>query len=766
MDLFASTRVLRYSLAPLCVGLALALALMLKDLAPFATDYLFLAAVACAAWFGRRGPGLLAAAIAAFVLDYFFLPPLHTFGISTYDRPYVVPFILSALAAAWMSSTRRRAEESTRSLSREEESFRRILTNMPDVAWTADQTGLIVYISPKIEEILGYAPREIKDGGANFLLERVRSEDRARLAQSFSALFNSQRVFDEEFEIQAKDGRWVWVCDRAIRVYERNGVILTDGVLSDITKRKQAELALRSKTAFLEAQVNSTIDGILVVDEQGRRILQNQRMVEIFHIPAELMKSAMERPMLEYALGQIKNPAIFLEKVEYLYDHRDKSSRDEIELTDGTMLDRYSAPVVDRQGKYYGRIWSFRDVTDRKRDEDMVRQLTAAVEQSPSSIVITDPQGSIQYVNRKFIECTGYTLPEVLGKNPSILNSGRAPRQMFETIWQTILGGKEWRGEFCNKRKNGEIYWESAAICPIFDPRGNIAHFLAVKEDITQRRQLESDLRLAQKLEGIGQLAAGIAHEINTPTQFVMDNLSFLQGSWESIFRLLMLYRRAFHNSPRLAMDRESIEVGEAEGACDLEFVGKEVPTAIAESIEGAQRIANIVRAMKEFSHPDSVDKVETDLNKSIASTVTVARNEWKYTASLVTDFDESLPRVVCYPGDINQVVLNLIVNAAHAIKEKLRENEKGQIVVRTRRRGEYAEIAISDTGMGVAEEIRGRIFEPFFTTKEVGKGTGQGLSFAHGVVVKKHHGKIWFETETGEGTTFFIQLPVDGSAA
>jgi len=204
----------------------------------------------------------------------------------------------------------------------------------------------------------------------------------------------------------------------------------------------------------------------------------------------------------------------------------------------------------------------------------------------------------------------------------------------------------------------------------------------------------------------------------------------------------------------------------QAEQACDLEFICCEVPRAIDQSLDGTRRVAKIVRAMKEFSHPDAADKIATDLNKAIDSTITVARNEWKYVSEVVKEFDESLPPVVCYPGDINQVVLNLIVNAAHAIKEKIKEGEKGKITVATRNRDESVEISVTDTGNGIPEPIRTRVFDPFFTTKEVGKGTGQGLALAYSVVVKKHAGKIWFDTEVGQGTTFFITLPIQLSQA
>jgi len=256
-------------------------------------------------------------------------------------------------------------------------------------------------------------------------------------------------------------------------------------------------------------------------------------------------------------------------------------------------------------------------------------------------------------------------------------------------------------------------------------------------------------------------LAAGIAHEINTPTQFVTDNLTFLRDSWKAAGELLDLYRTAIHNAAAALPPDVVATLEQAERNCDLEFIVAEMPRAIDQSLDGVRRVAKIVRAMKEFSHPDSAEKTTTDLSRAIESTITVAGSEWKHVAEIVTDFDETLPPIVCYPGDINQVILNLLVNAAHSIKETVAQGELGRITIRTRKRGEYAEVSVSDTGAGIPEAIRNRVFDPFFTTKPVGKGTGQGLSLAHAVVVQKHAGKIWFETEMGFGTTFFLDLPI-----
>lgn len=650
-------------------------------------------------------------------------------------------------------------EETKEVLDRSEERFARILKNAPDVAWTSDLEGRTVYISPKVEAVLGYTKEEFCSG-QQLRLGCIHPADFGRVNEAYRLLFKNQGSLDIEYRFRRKDGKWIWVQDRATTIHEEDGVLYADGFLCDITARKEAEAALQFQKAFLEAQANCTIDGILVVGPGGRTLLRNQRFVEIFQLPEELESSREDRNVLRHVASLMKDPEGFLSRVNDLYKHPNETGREELELKNGKFLDRYSSPVVDKQGLYYGRIWTFRDITERKRNEDELQQLSLAVEQSPVSVMITNPEGQIGYVNRKFSECSGYSREEVVGKTPRILKSGTHSAELYQNLWSTIQQGKIWSGELCNKKKNGETYWEAASITPITNSKGEITHFLAIKEDITERRSLEAQLRQAQKLEGIGHLAAGIAHEINTPTQFVTDNLTFLQDSWKSVFELLQSYRRAVDDAANVLRPSVVASLKDAETNCDLDFIASEVPRAIDQSLDGARRVAKIVRAMKEFSHPDSAEKTATDLNRAIESTITVARNEWKYVSEIVTEFDDSMPAVVCYPGDINQVVLNLIVNAAHAIKDKVKEGEKGRITVRTRNRGELVEISVEDSGSGIPAAIQGKVFDPFFTTKEVGKGTGQGLSFAYTVVVKKHSGKIWFETEVGKGTTFFVSLP------
>ena len=287
---------------------------------------------------------------------------------------------------------------------------------------------------------------------------------------------------------------------------------------------------------------------------------------------------------------------------------------------------------------------------------------------------------------------------------------------------------------------------------PIKNDEAEFSGFFLLGADITERKTLEAQLVQAQKLESIGQLAAGIAHEINTPTQYVGDNIEFLQYAFDELEKLFDAYKK--HLDPSEVSDAEEI---------DVDYLIEEIPRAITQSQEGIGRITSIVQAMREFSHPGTGEKKPVDINKAIESTITVSRNEWKYIADMKTDFDSSLPNVPCLPGEFNQVILNVLVNAAHAIAGMAGNgwNGKGVITVKTLQDEDWAEIRISDTGTGIPVEAQARIFDPFYTTKEVGKGTGQGLAIAHNVIVEKHGGTLTFETETGKGTIFFIRIPM-----
>jgi signal transduction histidine kinase len=269
-----------------------------------------------------------------------------------------------------------------------------------------------------------------------------------------------------------------------------------------------------------------------------------------------------------------------------------------------------------------------------------------------------------------------------------------------------------------------------------------------LRQEMEHRMRVEVELRQAQKLESVGRLAAGVAHEINTPVQVVRDNVQFVRDGVGDLFS---------------AVDK--LDVVHA-SVPDLPYLVENVPKALDQALDGLRRVATIVRSMKEFAHPDSAHMQPADLNHAIENTLTVARNEYQGVAEIETEFGE-LPRVRCHIGELNQAVLNIVVNAAHAIADAVHgTSTRGWIRVRTYRDGGDAVITVADTGTGIAESIRNRIFDPFFTTKDVGRGSGQGLAIARSVIVDKHRGRLGFETASGRGTTFFIRIPINGDAA
>jgi signal transduction histidine kinase len=301
------------------------------------------------------------------------------------------------------------------------------------------------------------------------------------------------------------------------------------------------------------------------------------------------------------------------------------------------------------------------------------------------------------------------------------------------------------------------------SVYPIIDQHIT-SGFLLLGMDITEQRLLEQKLQQAQKLEAIGQLAAGVAHEINTPIQFIGDNLYFLQQTFGKLHQLLNSYEALVDDLEQNQSPETALQNIAATGkAIKLAFLKDEIPHAFTEAIEGISRVTEIVQAMRSFSHPGTQEKTPLNLNKAITDTLTIARNEWKSVAEVETDLDPDLPLVPCLSGEFQQVLLNLIVNAAHAIGDVVSggNGDRGTITVRTHHDEAWARVEIGDTGTGIPAAVQARIFDPFFTTKEIGKGTGQGLAIAHNIIVNKHGGSLTFETEADRGTTFCICLPL-----
>lgn len=334
-------------------------------------------------------------------------------------------------------------------------------------------------------------------------------------------------------------------------------------------------------------------------------------------------------------------------------------------------------------------------------------------------------------------------------------------KKVAETYRNAKLGKTSFSSQFRILRPDGSTRVVRNDGFPVLDANGDLLRITGVIRDITEELRLQEELRLAQKLESVGQLAAGVAHEINTPGQYVGDNIAFVSESLKEILPLLRSVRELGEHDRDSATASELIDkLLESAASTDIDFILEELPEALDQSAQGVEQIKRIVLAMKDFSHPGE-EREFADLSKAIRSTVTVARNEWKYLADMQLELDENLPPVPCVISSVNQALLNLIVNAAHAIDEASPDGTKGKISIRTFADDSDAFIEIRDSGCGMSEEIREKVFDPFFTTKMVGKGTGQGLAIAYQVIVERHGGSINVDSEPGMGSCFTIRLPL-----
>jgi PAS domain S-box-containing protein len=619
-------------------------------------------------------------------------------------------------------------------------------------------------------------------------------------------------------------------------------------------EHRQADEELRWKTAFLEAQMDSSPDAILVVDESARKIFQNGKLLQMFKVPHQIIYDDDDIKLLRHVTSQTKNPEQFTERVAHLYEHADEVGRDEIELVDGRILDRFSAPVHDKAAKYYGRIWVFRDIserklaearlrdseeryrsvvenardaiftissdgmltstnaaseaitgfrredwigkpfgllahpedlplaaelfqralagektptvelrvrtvsgkhvmmeflsapqvengqvtgvlgigrdiTKRKRMEESFARLATAVEQVAETIVITDTQGTIIYVNPAFEKTTGFMRDEVLGKNPRILKSGKQDAEFYRRMWDVLKRGEVWHGHFINIRKDGKPYEEEATISPMRDSRGVVVNYVAVKRDVTAEMQIEAQFRQLQKMQAIGHLAGGMAHDFNNILA-VIQMQADIMGTDASL------------SSEQLELARQ---IGEA-----------------------AQRGAALTRPLLLFSRKQTLQLRDMDLNQSINQITRILKRTLGENIELHFKFALQPLYIHADSGMMDQVLMNLAVNSRDAMPEG------GQLIIETSavqfdesvsaesaagRPGSFVCLSVSDNGCGIPPEILPNIFEPFFTTKEIGKGTGLGLATVFGIV-QQHKGWINVYSETGQGTTFRIYIP------
>ncbi len=518
--------------------------------------------------------------------------------------------------------------------------------------------------------------------------------------------------------------------------------------------------------------LNNMVEHVFCFDTEMRILWANKSAVEFAGIAEEEMKGrhcfeVLRREMRECWGCPVKKVLKTgeLREEKYMF------------FQDGTALLVKACLLRDAHGKIIGALRVSLDITKRKQAEEALAAEKELLAVSFSSIgdgvITTDIEGKVLMLNNVAREIIGWSEKEAAGKPFEKVfciidekNHHLVENFLAKKITQTgekVLTSESVEHDVLISR-DGTRKMISNNMTPIRDRQGEILGYVIVFRDITEEKKIESQLALSQKLESIGQLAAGIAHEINTPMQYIGDNTRFAQESFTSVCACLGDYSSLLE-----ALEKGDVppalltEIKKRKEELDIEYLKEEIPLALEQSMEGIERVSKLVLGMKDFAHPGKKEKKATDINKGIEGTILISGNEWKYVADLESDLEPRLPPVYCLIDEINQVVLNMILNAAQAVREAVEKGSlsRGKIKVKTQSKKGHVEIIVSDNGAGIPQEIIDKIYDPFFTTKEVGKGTGQGLSIAHDIIVNKHGGSIRVKSEVGSGTKFTIRLPI-----
>ncbi len=634
-----------------------------------------------------------------------------------------------------------------------------LLKNIPHDVIEFDLQGRIIDSNHSIKDI---TPADLVGRKLSGLFS---SEHRLRLQKAVENVIKNG--VPEEFELSIiKDKKVRWHFNKLVPIRaqdEYNSLLL---IQTDITRQKNAEAEAKRREEILKAYTHALPDTVFVVNKQlkietilsaSERLLNHEKEFycgkTIYNIfPREHARDVQVKLQEAFKTGISQT---------FEYDIEDEKRWYEARISKINKVENFGDLV----------IFVMRDITEMKRNEEKLRGSFSESEQllaSISSIMIgVDADDNITRWNSTAEKKFGIKAETVLGKK--FLSCG------INWDWSEILAivnscrEKSEVSQITEKiqyeKISGEDGFLGITIYPVVNSKDEHGGYLLLASDITERINMETQLVQAQKLESIGELAAGIAHEINTPTQYVSYNVDFLKDAFEDIIQFYNHFNEFISSKGSDEVIEFAALVAEFEEQLeDLKMNMEEIPDAIEQTQQGVMNVSQIVKAMKSFSHPGGREKSFVNLNEALNNTITVSRNEWKYHAEIKTDFDEALPMVPCMPSELNQVFLNMIVNAAHAIKEK-NDNEEtsdGLIQIKTSADDDFVYVEFRDNGMGIPDDIKAKIYDPFFTTKEVGKGTGQGLAISYNVVVEKHGGRIDLESKVGEGTTFTIVLPLN----
>ncbi len=650
---------------------------------------------------------------------------------------------------------RKRTEEALRE---SEQRYRLLFDLLPYGGEVLDTKGYIINCSPSTARMLGY---ELDELIGKHITQFLHPDSRKVFKDKFHLLVKGNRAEAEVYMIR-KDGSKLAVLRAAQPIINDRGKVTGILALSvDISDRKQAE-TIRQIMYNISNAVNttrSTTDLYQVIEKELSKILNTKNLfIGLYDhatdtITFPFMKDEKDR-FEKVPAGKTISSLVIKENKSLLITEKQimqLAREGKIKIV-GTISKCWMGVPLRVDGEVMG-VMVVQDYENetalstsdlellefvsnqvaisikKKQTDDEIRKLSLAIEQSPASVVITNLEGTIEYVNQKFTEVTGYSKEEAIGKKPSILKSGETPEEDYRELWRTIAAGKEWRGEFCNRRKDGSLFWEFASIRPIKNASGEITHYLGVKEDITERKKLQQQLIQSQKMEAIGKLAGGVAHDFN-------NLLTVING-----YADLLLYKLSSDDPPYKAIRQ-------------IKLAG--------------ERAASLTEQLLAFSRRQLIQPKILNLNNVVSHTEKMLRRLIGEDIDLVTKLDPELGNIKADPSQIDQVIMNLAVNARDAMPQggkltiETANVNLDDVYVKAHEQvlpGEYVMLAISDSGKGMDEETRSRIFEPFFTTKGPGEGTGLGLSTVYGII-KQNRGYIWVYSEPGKGTTFKIYLP------
>jgi PAS domain S-box-containing protein len=628
----------------------------------------------------------------------------------------------------------RELTETNAALKTSEARYRSSVEQSPDLFCRFTAEGVLTYVNPAYCRFFGKRCDELV--GRRFW-PLIPEPDRATVESLLQRGLNPEmEPLTLEHRVMAGDGslRWVRWTNSAVRD-DQGRFLEYQAIGHDITEQKQAQLELArsheiyrraiSAAAAVPYQIELPSNRCVFAGEGFQALtglepgsLATGRLCEMAEEILLMGRCAglgVEEALRQLAAGTLEH---------WQAEYRFRTPGGEVRWISDSAV-----PVRNDEGEVVGVLGILQDITERRRTAEEHVRLAAAVEAVEEAVFVTDVDGVILYTNPAFERITGFERTEALGQTPRILKSGRHPVSFYREMWETILAGRSWIGRITNRRKDGRLYEAEATISPIRDAAGRITHFVAVSRDITERVQLEERLRASQKLEAIGRLAAGIAHEFN-------NILTIIQGN-------------------ALLMDRDAL--------------GPDDATCVDQIVQASQRAAELTRRLLIYSRQQPMQTRAVDVGELLHRTARMLAPVLGEMVRLRLQMPAELPVIRADPGLLEQMLVNLAVNARDAMPQggeltfSAAVCEFGEDELRHQPEatpGRYICLSVRDTGTGIAPEHMPHLFEPFFTTKEVGKGTGLGLASVYGTV-QQHHGWIEVESQVGEGTCFRIYLPV-----